>query len=283
VGFDGAPRVLGIDERGREVLSYFRGAVPLRATPEVVTDQALYQVGGLLRSYHEAVSGFELPSGIDWFHEPVSGSRMVVCHNDLAPKNTVFREGRPVAFLDWDLAAPAPPVRDLAYAAWQFVPLSDERGCASNGWTRPPDRPHRLRILCDGYGLPRADRTGFSGAVAERVEATASGIERLAAEGVAAHERLIQEGVPALVRVDKAWVERHTGVLDTALVSQLLALGDGEAKAQRHEDATREPAQDAGEGRAVPEPPSQGSRSERDGAQDDQLHKGESEAETEHL
>jgi hypothetical protein len=115
------------------------------------------------------------------------------------------------------------------------------------------------------------------------VDATASGIERLAAEGVAAHERLIQEGVPALVRIDKAWVERHTGVLDAALVSQLLALGDGEAKAQRHEDATREPAQDAGEGRAVPEPPSQGSRSERDGAQDDQPHKGESEAETEHL
>ena len=83
-----------------------QGDVPLRATPEVVTDQALYQVGGLLRSYHEAVSGFELPSGIDWFHEPVSGSRMVVCHNDLAPKNTVFREGRPVAFLDWDLTAP---------------------------------------------------------------------------------------------------------------------------------------------------------------------------------
>jgi hypothetical protein len=166
-----------------------------------------------------------------------------------------------VAFLDWDLAAP--PVRDLAHAAWQFVPLSDDRGCASNGWTRPPDRPHRLRILCDGYGLPRADRTGFSGAVAERVDATASGIERLAAEGVAAHERLIQEGVPALVRVDKAWVERHTSVLDTALVSQLSALGDGEAKAQRYEDATREPAQDAGEGRTVPESPSQGARSER--------------------
>jgi hypothetical protein len=121
------------------------------------------------------------------------------------------------------------------------------------------------------------------GAVAERVEATASGIERLAAEDVAAHERLIQEGVPALVRVDKAWVERHTGVLDTALVSHLLAPGDGEAKAQCHEDATREPAQDAGEGRAVPESPSQGARSERDGTQDDQPHKGESEAETEHL
>ena len=217
-GFDGAPRVLGIDERGREVLSYVKGNVPLRATPEVVTERALYEVGGLLRRYHEAVSGFELPSGIEWFHEPVQGRGTVVCHNDLAPRNTAFREGRPVAFLDWDLASPAPPAWDVAHAAWQFVPLSDERGCARNGWTRPPDRPRRLRILCDGYGLSREDRAAFSRMVARRMEATASGIERLAAEGVTAHERLVRDSVPDLVRADRAWVERHAGDLDAALV-----------------------------------------------------------------
>ncbi len=215
-GFDGAPRVLGIDGRGREVLSYVPGDVPERAAPEAVTERGLDEVGRLLRRYHEAVSGFELPSGIDWHHEPVPGSRVVVCHNDLSPRNTVFREGRPVAFLDWDLAAPGPPVWDVAHAAWQFVPLSDDRGCARHGWARPPDRARRLRILCDGYGLPREDRVGFSGVVAKRIEATASGIERLAAEGVKAHERLVRQGVPALVRADRAWVERHAGELDAA-------------------------------------------------------------------
>jgi hypothetical protein len=54
--------------------------------------------------------------------------------------------------------------------------------------------------------------------VAERMEVTASGIERLATEGVAAHERLIREGVPDLVRAESVWVERHAGDLDAALV-----------------------------------------------------------------
>ena len=100
VGFDGAPRLLGTDERGREILSYVSGDVPDRAAPEVVTDQVLVEVGRLLRRYHEAARGFELPAGVSWHHPELPGSRTVVCHNDLAPRNTVFRDGLPVAFLD---------------------------------------------------------------------------------------------------------------------------------------------------------------------------------------
>jgi aminoglycoside phosphotransferase (APT) family kinase protein len=48
----------------------------------------------------------------------------VVCHNDLSPDNTVYEPaGKPRAFIDWDLAAPAPPLWDLAWAAYRFVPL----------------------------------------------------------------------------------------------------------------------------------------------------------------
>ncbi len=221
-GFDGAPRVLGTDERGREILTYVPGEVPGRAGPEEVTEPVLEGVGGLLRRYHQAVSCFELPPGIAWHHEPLPGRKTVVCHNDLSPRNTVFREGRPMAFLDWDLAAPAPPAWDLAQAAWQFVPLSDDEGCAGHGWPSPPDRALRLRVLCDGYGLSRGERIGFSGVVARRMEATASGIERLAAEeGSAAHERLAREGVPTLVRAEREWVVRHADELDAALVEGL--------------------------------------------------------------
>ena len=218
VGFDGAPRVLGTDGQEREVLTFIPGEVPDRASPEVVTERALAEVGGLLRRYHEAVSGFELPAGLSWYHPALPGARTVVCHNDLAPRNTVFREGRPVAFVDWDLASPAPPAWDLAHAAWQFVPLSSDAGCARNGWASPPDRARRLRVLCDGYGLPDRDRAGFSGIVVSRLETTASGIEALAAAGVEAHERLLTGGVPALVREDGGWVERNAAALDAALL-----------------------------------------------------------------
>src|SRR5918998_3351245 len=63
VGFDGAPRVLGTDELGREVLSYVPGDTPDRASPEAVTGRVLEGVGRLLRRYHEAARGFELPAG----------------------------------------------------------------------------------------------------------------------------------------------------------------------------------------------------------------------------
>ena len=111
-GFDGAPRALGTDERGREVLSFVPGEVPNHASPEVATERVLKGVGLLLRRYRDAVRGFELLPGIRW-HHPHPGEETVVCHNDVSPRNTVFRKGRPVAFLDWDLAVPAPPAWDV--------------------------------------------------------------------------------------------------------------------------------------------------------------------------
>ncbi len=218
VGFDGPPRVLGTDERGREILSYIPGETADRASPEVVTEWVLAEVGRLLRRYHEATRGFELPAGVSWHHRGFQGARTVVCHNDVSPRNTVFRDGRPVAFLDWDLASPAPPAWDLAQVAWQFVPLSDDAGCARAGWSSPPDRAGRLRVLCDAYGLPDRERVGFSGLVARRMEATASGIEDLAADGTAAHERLLREGVPTRVRQDAAWVGHNAQGLDATLL-----------------------------------------------------------------
>ena len=136
-------------------------------------------------------------------------------HNDVSPMNLtdehglarrasrgVFGPGPP---------SPAPPAWDLARGARQFAPLSRDAGCARDGWSSPPDRACRLRILSDGYGLSDQDRRGFVGLVARHTEATASGIEALAAGGSAPHERLVRRGVPTLVRDDKTWVGRNAG------------------------------------------------------------------------
>jgi hypothetical protein len=217
-GFDGAPRVLGVDTLGREILTYIPGDVPRTASPEVATDQALVEVGRLLRRYHDAASGFSLPPGIGWYEGSAPGPGGVVCHNDLAPRNTVFRGGSPVAFLDFDLASPAQPAWDVAHLAWQFVPLADDGGCARQGWSSPPDRPGRLGLLCDGYGLSERERIGLPELLAQRIEATASGIEALAAEGAPAHRRWAEEGIPAFARADRDWVERNSEVLRETLL-----------------------------------------------------------------
>jgi Phosphotransferase enzyme family len=162
VGFEGAPRVLGVDPQGREVLTYILGEVPRTARPDFfATDRALVEVGLLLRRYHEAVSDFSLPAGVGWYEKSDLGAGSVVCYNDLAPRNTVFRGGSPVAFLDFDLASLAPPAWDVAHLAWQFVTLADAEGCARQGWSSPPDRPGRLRLVCDGYRLSEREQIGF--------------------------------------------------------------------------------------------------------------------------
>ena len=73
VGFDGAPRYLGIDDRGRQVLSYIPGeAAILPYQSWALSDEALVSVAELLRDYHRAVSSFD-PAGYDW-PDPVPGA-----------------------------------------------------------------------------------------------------------------------------------------------------------------------------------------------------------------
>lgn len=227
-GFDGAPRALGFDEQGREILSYIEGDVASGATPAAFPDEILVPVGRLIRRVHAATAGFTLPDGARWHHPPVTdlpgleGTPMVVCHNDLSPRNTVLasHSGRPVAFIDWDFASLAPAVWDVAHAAWQFVPLAPDATCAALGWPEPPDRPRRLRTLVEGYGLDGlsdAARDRFVEIVARRIERTASGIERLAARGEPPYQRLVHDGAVAAVRADGAWVATHAAALDAVL------------------------------------------------------------------
>src|SRR5687768_1958609 len=70
VGFDGAPRFLGVDEEGRDVLTFIEGDVALPPYPRwALTDDALGDLGRLLRSYHEATIGFDASSTTGWSDE----------------------------------------------------------------------------------------------------------------------------------------------------------------------------------------------------------------------
>lgn len=227
-GFDGAPRARGYDPRGREILSFIDGNVAPGPTPAAYPDATLFALGRLIHRLHAATAGCSLPADVRWHHPPVtdlpgmSGAPLVVCHNDLSPGNTVLASpgGRPIACIDWDLASPAPPVWDLAQAAWQFVPLVPDATCAAHGWPTPPDRLGRLRTLLDGYGpdnLSDAARHHFAALVALRIERTASGIERLAARGEPAFQRFVQDGAVAAIRADGAWVATYTAALRAAV------------------------------------------------------------------
>jgi hypothetical protein len=180
-GFPEAPRVLGTDERGREVLSYLDGGTAGDTQPWPAwtrAAEAVAQIGGLLRRYHEAVASFRPADGATWrFTSRPLGPGELICHNDAAPYNVVWRDGRIAGLFDWDVAGPGNPLQDLAFAAWQWVPLHDP-SLLDPGWERPPDAGGRLRLLCDTYGLPGAERAAFVDMIPDRMRAS---VERIAA------------------------------------------------------------------------------------------------------
>jgi hypothetical protein len=193
-GFEGAPRFLGVDEKGREILSYVDGDVPLTPYgPEVRSEAALVSVAGLLRRFHEAAPGW--------------------CHNDVAPYNIAFRGTEAVGLIDWDFAAPGPPAWDLAHAAWHCVPFQDVPTAIGHGWPPLPDRARRLRVLCDAYGLE--DRTGFVALVADRIRSTEQAITSWAEAGDPVFQRLTTH-LP-MMRAARSFIDREGGRLQSAL------------------------------------------------------------------
>src|ERR1700722_8505308 len=154
-GFDGAPRVLATGPAG-ETLSYIEGraaVAPLAA--DTLTDDALVSVADLLRRYHQAAASFD-PAGYDWPRPvPARYRTGLVSHNDVYPANLVFRGGRAVALIDFDLAGPGGAAWDFAAAARSLVPLLDEADVADSRAGRALDR---FRIFLEASGPPRAER-----------------------------------------------------------------------------------------------------------------------------
>ncbi|GAA0939254.1 phosphotransferase [Nonomuraea longicatena] len=153
-----------------------------------------------------------------WANEvPVSGGPRIPCHNDLAPRNTVFRGGAAVGLLDWDLVAIGPRIWDLAHAAWQFVPLIGDASAAELGWSAPPYRGRRLRLLADEYGLEEAGRRELLPMVSRRMRATSDGIDALADRGQPAFVRLRERGFTRSIRADADWVDEQDNLAGALL------------------------------------------------------------------
>jgi hypothetical protein len=213
VGFDGAPRYLGKDDRDREILSWIDGDVPLPPYPAwAMSDAALADLGGLVRRLHEATTTFR-SSSADWstrWGDPTGGS--VICHNDLFPENVIFRDGRVVALIDFAMAAPGRPLWDVAIAAEVWGPLGDP----ARRDQHPPDLDGiaRVGVLARAYGLERERAEELVDVIVEeRAHATAN----IRAEIAAGNEAWIRDWAAAggdeRAAADVAWIARHRAAL----------------------------------------------------------------------
>lgn len=215
VGFDGSPRYLGTDEDGREVLTYLDGDVPTLPYPAwALTDEALLSVGDLLRRYHEAVRSFD-PAARRWGSVvPAEHRGRLVSHNDPSPDNVVFRDGRAVALIDFDLASPGSALWDVALFARLWVPLRDPVDVSDDRAGRTLER---LRLLVDGYGLSGEDRARVA-AAAGRTHGWCYDIVRAGAErGQPGYAQYWTTTARVRAERGRRWFEAHTDTLRETL------------------------------------------------------------------
>ena len=176
------PRVLGHDERGREVLSYLPGRV-VDIDTEMLTEGQIASVVRWTRAFHDAVGGFSHPG--PWRLPPVAGTSPIG-HNDIAPYNVCFDGDEVVGVFDWDLAGPSTPLFELGFIAWNCVPLWNDIGAALAA--------RRLKVIAATYGTVGAHE--ILDAVRPRIEAMLGAIPAAAAAGDGGMANLVAAGEP---------------------------------------------------------------------------------------
>jgi hypothetical protein len=232
VGFTGAPRVVGSGQSsdGREAVTFIEGESP---HPRAWTEEAVHDVGEMLRDLHRATASFSMPDAhwMPWWGRTLDMADPVIGHCDLGPWNIVAVDGVPVAFIDWDSAGPVGRRLEIAQTAWLNAQLHDEDVASRVGLPGLSARAQQLRAFCDGYGLSQHARVGLVDAMVEvavRTSAQEAIDSGVTPDGVQPTRVGLLGGGPAFTGHDllwavtwrtrsAAWMLRHRATLENAL------------------------------------------------------------------
>jgi phosphotransferase family enzyme len=147
-----APKFLGRDEQGREVLTFLEGedsGWPLR--PHFLTDQGAFELGCLVRRLGQALSSYAPADDAVWqFAVGTPAEGQALQHGDLGPWNIVWSGEKVSGIIDWDFLHPGDPDFDLGYLAWTAVPFMSDERAAIKGFPDVPDRSARAHAFADG-------------------------------------------------------------------------------------------------------------------------------------
>jgi hypothetical protein len=226
-GFAGAPRFLGIDGAGREVLSYIDGEVAGLPRPPWIADEArLESVGQLVRAYDDAAASFIAPPGVLPDTTPAELAGLppapaappeLIGHTDIRPENVVFRDGLAVALIDFDLAHPVTRAEEMFNAMMWWAPLFDPRDV--DPLLREVDVPQRARILADAYDLSGPDRERVIEVGILRTRRGWYLMKHWAQTRGGGWRRMWDEGVGDVIKRREAWLDEQSATLIAALTA----------------------------------------------------------------
>jgi len=208
-----APRPLGLDAAGREMLSWLPGECSNYPWPAALRESGGAQrLGDFVRRYHEAAAGFAPPSPALWRHGAQAlGPGDVVIHGDFAPHNVIWDGEAPSGLIDFELARPGRPVEDAAFCVVRAACLRDDARTLRMGFATPPDRRARLAAFAEGWGGCGAAELLDEARRSEADELAR--ILRLGGAGLEPWAGFLRIGVVEDLRAEIAWLEANAGML----------------------------------------------------------------------
>ena len=206
------PRPLGVDDRGREMLSFLPGrASNWPWPPALIATEGAAKVGAFLRAYHDAVAGFAPPQPAIWRHGPQAlAPGEIVLHGDFGPHNLIWDGEAVCGLIDFELARPGDPMEDAGFAVVRAAQLRPDAQTRPPGFVTPPDRAARLAAFAEGYGCARSDLVG---AARQAQQGEIERIARFGAAGLEPWATFRRRGIEALARQELAWIEANAGAL----------------------------------------------------------------------
>jgi Ser/Thr protein kinase RdoA (MazF antagonist) len=207
-----APKPMGLDDKGREIVSYLPGEAGLRPWPAALLETSgVRDVGALLRAYHDAVRDFAPPAPAIWRHGPQElGPGEIALHGDFGPYNLIWNAGRLTGVIDFELARPGAPLEDAAFSVMRVAHLRPDALAQGAGFTSMPDRRGRLNAFAEGYGCDPDDllartRSEQLGEIERMV--------RLGGRGRQPWTSFLARGLEARAREELRWLDDNLGKL----------------------------------------------------------------------
>jgi hypothetical protein len=214
-GFEGSPRYLGRDSRGRDVLTYLPGDVA-GDPPDAwaADDDLLASVAALVRRLNDASRGFPLRPfpGATWHNDLVpfdpphpQPAGVFVSHMDVTPQNVVVRGGRATGLIDFDMAGPTTRWLTAHGVALHWAPLFAPVDIWST-W-EGVNQLARLRTVADGIGLSEQERVEFAERAVHRAETSYAFMRAAAQHKGGGWQRMWDEGVGAMIMRRRDWLD----------------------------------------------------------------------------
>jgi len=230
-GFVGAPRYLGRDGRGRDVLDHLPGDVAGDPPePWAADERLLVSVGRLVRDLHRASAGYLAgsglrdPSGAPWQRDLLAVDGLpaeadpppeLISHLDVTQQNVVVRYGEAVGLIDFDMAGPTTVAVDVYTTAMYWAPLRAERDVWPT-W-RGVDPFRRLGLLADACELSPGARAGFVDLGIARSAASRLRMAAAARTWGGGWARMWDAGVGDAISRRGRWLEEHRTEIERAL------------------------------------------------------------------